>query len=252
MQALIYRMRSTRILTAISPAPFDAGERPSSAAEALQHGRIPSAVGASITTSRWSPTIRAAAPMLRACGGSCAGPAYARRRIGWRLRSVACRRAARERAVESRAARTFATRAESLPRLQPKRSSPRSNGIDRSCSSMRAPPIALRARMRASTASRDTFPAPATCRSRETLTARAVSCRPLRYAAAGRRCSERAPPASELVSMCGSGVTACHNLLGARDRRLERRATLPRLLERVDPRSSAALRNARAGARLMA
>ncbi len=66
-------------------------------------------------------------------------------------------------------------------------------------------------------------------------------------ALAGDPCRTTAP--ATLVAMCGSGVTACHNLLALEVAGLPRRAAVRGLLERVDPRSGASGRARRVNTR---
>ncbi len=61
--------------------------------------------------------------------------------------------------------------------------------------------------------------------------------RQLRDALGGDACAASAP--QQVIAMCGSGVTACHNLLALEVAGLRGCAAVCRLVERVDPRSGA-------------
>ena len=106
--------------------------------------------------------------------------------------------------------------------------------------SMRAAPTASPARTRPSIRS------PATFRARAISPSRATSMRDGRFLAAGELRAALAAHAcaaaqrTQLIAMCGSGVTACHNLLALEVAGLPGGAAVRGLLERVDPRPGAA------------
>ena len=89
-----------------------------------------------------------------------------------------------------------------------------------------------------------TFPGRSTASSTPTSPPTRPSRRPRRCATSGRRCSA-APTPADVVMYCGSGVTACHNLLALEHAGLSGRAALRRVVERVVRRPVAAGRHRR-------
>ena len=194
---------------------------------------------------RWSPTTRATAPTPRACGGCCAGSGTR----AWRCSNGGFAAWQRGRAAAERAAPRPARRAASAsaPARRCRRSRQRSRRRWRAascarrhrCWSMRAPPTASRARTRRIDPVAGHVPGARNHPfARQPRRATAASCA-ARAAAALERDAARHAGREPVVAMCGSGVTACHNLLALEVAGLPRRAAVRRLVERVDPRSGA-------------
>ena len=76
---------------------------------------------------------------------------------------------------------------------------------------------------------------------RQSERATGTSCRRRELKRRWQRAARRRA-AADAIAMCGSGVTACHNLLALEMAGLHRREALCGLLERMDPRSAAARR----------
>ena len=87
---------------------------------------------------------------------------------------------------------------------------------------------------------------PATCRARAIIRSRPISAataasRPRSELRARFEQSQAGVADDHTIVMCGSGVTACNLLLAMEARRQARRATVRRLVERMDPRSARAV-----------
>ena len=182
------------------------------------------------------------APVVAAALGRTRRGRGARRRI----QGVDCRRIADDHRGSAPSRRPLRSAAESRHVVRRAAKSP-------SACSAPTGVCSTRARRSASPAkSSRSIRSPATCRARAIIRSRPTSA----ATAASHRAQELRKRFSQsqdgvaddhTIVMCGSGVTACNLLLAMEARRQTRRATVRRLVERMDPRSAARRDVARSG-----
>ncbi len=212
-------------------------DRPPPAARCREARGNARAAGASTTTCRWSRTTRATAPTARARGGCFAGWATQNVAVldgglaAWQEAGAAgVARAGRTQTAHVHAASledgAFVTAAEVQQAL--------ANRVHRARRRARRRSLRRRERDhrpgRRPRARRD-----ATAPSRRTSTPAAASLPAEELRRQWTRAPRHARRRGEVVAMCGSGVTACHNLLALEIAGHGRREALRRLMERVDP-----------------
>ena len=189
--------------------------RPPSAAAARRAAAKRCAAGASTRTRRWWPTTPTAACSRRACGGCCAGSAM----TGWRCWTAAWRHGRTRRqqlSTEAPAPRprgTLTARPALTATVERRRGAGQPGPIGQRRAHRARRPRAGPLSRRKRNAGRGRRPHSG--RAEPLLQGQPASRRPLQ--AGARNCAPNSrrwwPTRTRAIMQCGSGVTACHNLL---------------------------------------